>query len=455
MPKNLLFFIISGLILFHTAAVFAQNEYKPSKYELVKRLDIAPVWSGHPVGFALLTKNNIQFAAYYDAEQNFTVAQRSLNSSEWTFTKLPSKIGWDSHNYIAMAVDKDNFLHVSGNMHCVPLIYFRSEKPLDASSLKQVKSMTGQNEDRCTYPSFVNSPGKNLLFTYRDGSSGNGKQIWNTYDTASKKWTRLFDTPMFDGQDLMNAYFIGPVLGPDGFYHISWMWRDTPDCSTNHDLSYVRSKDMRHWENSRGEPVKLPITIKTGEIIDNAQPGGGLLNPAQRIGFDNEKRIIISYGKYDKDGNWQLYNVRLEKDGWKYYQTSDWHYRWDFKGGGSIIGEISFSGIEIQDGKLVQTYRHIKEGSGRWFLNEQTLKPVGKAPSPVQYPKELGKKELDFPNVFVRSAWDIQNKDEAPDTGSETRFVMYWETQESNRDRAHPQTPPPSMLRLFEIKRVR
>ncbi|MCL2744139.1 MAG: BNR repeat-containing protein [Planctomycetaceae bacterium] len=432
-----------------TCAVLAQTTY-----ELVKRIDIEPVWSGHPVGFALLTKDNEQFAAYYDAGQNLTVAQRSLGSSQWTFTKLPTKIGWDSHNYVTMAVDSGNFLHVSGNMHCVPLIYFRSEKPLDASSLKQIKEMTGQDEKRCTYPAFINSPQKELLFTYRDGSSGNGKQIWNVYDAASKKWTRLFDTPMFDGQDLMNAYFHGPVLGPDGYYHISYMWRDTPDCSTNHDLSYIRSKDMRNWENSRGEPVKLPITIKTGEIIDKAQPGGGLLNPAQSIGFDTEKRVIISYGRYDENGNWQLYNARLEDVTWKYYQTSDWNYRWDFKGGGTIVGEISFSPVQIQEGKLVQSYRHIKEGSGRWFLDNKTLKPIGKAPSPVQYPKELSGKELDFPTVSVRSAWDLRDRGEMPDTGSPTRFVMYWEAQGTNRDRPHPQTPPPSMLRLFEIKRL-
>ncbi len=34
--------------------------------------------------------------------------------------------------------------------------------------------MTGKNEGRLTYPEFYRLPNGNLLFLYRDGSSGNG-----------------------------------------------------------------------------------------------------------------------------------------------------------------------------------------------------------------------------------------------------------------------------------------
>jgi hypothetical protein len=148
-------------------------------------------------------------------------------------------------------------------MHACPLIYFRATTPNDVESLEQVKSMVGDYENRCTYPSFMRDKNERLIFTYRDGSSGNGNQIWNVYDESTQTWSRLLEKPLFDGQGAMNAYFVGPTLGADGYFHVCWVWRDTPDAATNHDLSYARSPDLIHWEKSTGEPYELPITIET------------------------------------------------------------------------------------------------------------------------------------------------------------------------------------------------
>ncbi len=83
----------------------------------VEKMDIEPVWAGHPVGFCLLTHPPHQFVAYYDAQRQLSVAQRMLDSTRWTITKLPSTLAWDSHHYVTMAIDRDGHLHVSGNMH--------------------------------------------------------------------------------------------------------------------------------------------------------------------------------------------------------------------------------------------------------------------------------------------------------------------------------------------------
>ncbi len=40
-----------------------------------------------------------------------------------------------------------------------------------------------------------------------------------------------------------------------------WVWRDTPDCATNHDLSYMKSPDLKNWYNAFGEKVELPATL--------------------------------------------------------------------------------------------------------------------------------------------------------------------------------------------------
>src|SRR5206468_322385 len=123
------------------------------------------------------------------------------------FVPLPMTTGWDSHNSLTMAVDDDGYLHLSGNMHCVPLIYFRTAQPYDIGTFERVSSMVGRDEQRCTYPVFLRGPGNALLFTYRTGSSGNGNQIYNVYDHAARTWRRLLDEPLTDGEGERNAYF--------------------------------------------------------------------------------------------------------------------------------------------------------------------------------------------------------------------------------------------------------
>ena len=72
---------------------------------LVDVVDVEPVWAGHPVGFSLLTHPPHQYLAYYDAERQMTVAQRRLDQRTWTLTRLPTHVGWDSHNRVTMAID--------------------------------------------------------------------------------------------------------------------------------------------------------------------------------------------------------------------------------------------------------------------------------------------------------------------------------------------------------------
>lgn len=429
-------------------------EQGPITFKLVQRSDLIPVWSGHPVGFALLTDGDWQFAAFYDANRHMNIARRKTEEASWQYKRLPTTLGWDSHNYVTLALDRDKILHVSGNMHCVPLIYFRADKPYDIESLERIPAMVGTEEKRCTYPRFLTAPGGEFLFTYRDGSSGNGNQIWNVYDPDRKTWSRLLDSPMFDGQGKTSAYYTGPKIGPDGCYHLCWMWRDTSDCSTNHDLSYMKSRDLKHWTDSDDRPLVMPVTLQTGEIVDGAEPGQGLINPAQHIGFDLDGRVILSYGKYDERGNYQIYNARRESDGWKIYRTSDWSYRWEFQGKGSIAREISFGPVESENGKLTQNYRHIKEGNGEWVLDEKTLKPIGNTSSHVRRPGEIDRIELDFPGIRRRTAWDIHDRDRNFSDRHQVRYVMRWESQGSNRDRPHPRTPPPTMLRVFTLESI-
>lgn len=423
--------------------------------------DLEPVWSAHPVGFGLLSCGTKQFAAYYDAKRQLTVAQRTIPHGTWTRHKLPRTTGWDSHNYVTLAVDADGYLHLSGDMHCVPLFYMRTIRPLDAGSFVRVANMVGpKRERRVTYPVFMKGPAGELIFRYRDGSSGNGDDLYNVYDPKTKTWSRLIADPLTSGQGKMNAYCTRPTLGPDGYFHIVWVWRDTPDAATNHHPSYARSKDLRHWETSAGKGLTLPITLATGDVVDPVPPRGGIVNGNVKLGFDADRRPVVTYHKYDRHGDTQIYAARPDgQGGWAPAQVSDWAgYRWTFGGGGAIPFEVRVGAVQTgPEGTLLLSARN-KNGNHTWVLDGKTLQAVsakrkaevlrkrsrrGSLPSdPV-----LHKVTSDFPGMGKRRTWDTGTPSEKG-----VRYALVWETLGANRDRPRKgPLPKPVMLKVVKI----
>jgi hypothetical protein len=427
-----------------------EKEKRPLKSEprVDSALEIARVWSGQHVGFYLLTKGNHQVVAYYDPDWRMTVAIRTLDAYKWDYYPIPDTpiLGWSSHKDIALAFDGDGYLHVSGNMHGSPLIYFTATKPYDIYSLKRVAVLVDTtNEKKVTYPKFVSGASGEFIFHYRDGSSGKGNEIYNVYDEETKTWRRLLDTPLIDGEGKRNAYS-DLKKGPDGYFHLGWAWRDTPDCITNHDLSYARSKDMLNWETVEGKPITLPITYDTkGVIVDPIPIDSGFFGGS--IGFDSKNRPVILSIKFDENGMTQAYNARFEKGKWKIYQTSDWNYRWYFHGFGAIEMKIGLSPVVLtKDGYLTQGFGHWEHGSGTWLLDEKTLKPTGTIEM-TQWPEELIVKE-DHTGLM-----QINWKKDAGESGyPNLEYVLRWETLPPNRDRQRQEAPKPSTLRIYGLR---
>ncbi|MCJ2182871.1 BNR repeat-containing protein, partial [Novosphingobium sp. 1949] len=249
------------------------------------------VWSSHKVDFAMASDQHRIFIAYYDANRQLTVASRSRGGKDWVYDKLDSWTGWDSHNYIAMALDSQGQVHVIANMHGDPLVYYRTQDPGDVRTLHRVPVLVDRAvEQHMTYPVFLKNASGELIFKYRDGISGNGNEIYDGYDAATQRWAHLQSQPLVDGQGKRSAYFMGPTRGPDGYFHLAWVWRDTPAAETNHDLSYARSRDLVHWERSDGTALTLPITLSTAEIVDPVPVRGGMINNNTVVGFDDQGR---------------------------------------------------------------------------------------------------------------------------------------------------------------------
>jgi hypothetical protein len=433
-------------------AIWAEDEGRATEYRVTDTLLVDKVPSWFPVGFCLLTHGQQQYVAYYDQEHQLVVARRQLDQRTWHKVALPSKIGWDSHNYVTMAIDSAGHLHLAGNMHCVPLNYFRTERPGDISTFRRLP-MTGQEEQRCTYPRFLHGADGRLLFTYRSGGSGNGRRFYNVYDVEGKRWALFLDGPLFEGEGQRNAYPQGPIKGPDGLFHLVWVWRDTPDCATNHHLSYARSRDLRHWETAAGQAVQLPLTLGQSQLcVDPIPPGGGIINGCQRLAFDRWGHPMISYHKLDENGHMQIYVTRFRDGQWHRRPITAWQENITFSGRGAMpfIG-IRISGLEhVEPNLLSIRYRHRDHGTGHIFLDEQTLQPREAGVADLfTLPPQLTVPTIPVEGISVKLADDVGSSDQ-----STTKYVLRWETLGAHHDRPRqPPLPPASTLELVELQR--
>lgn len=429
---------------------------------IVQTIKIDSVWAGHPVGFCLYTHGNRQYIAYYNAERRTVLGQRNLTDDKFDLHVMPATtretaggtstvVGWDSHNFLTLGIDRDGFIHLSGNVHVHPLTYFRSTKPNDISTMKQIFEMVGTEEKRTTYPHFMLSREGELLYHYRDGGSGDGNEIYNIYNTETKTWKRLLDTPLTDGQGLMNAYQTQPTLMKDGWYHMYWVWRDTPDCSTNHDLSYMKSPDLKIWFDGFGKQIQLPATLeKKSLIVDPIPVEGGIINLAAKMVLDEKNNPVFVYHKFDPDGNTQLYIAQIKNNKWEYHTITNWDYRWFFSGNGSINSDIFLKGFNKRaDGNYEVDYWHIKYGNGTILLDDK-FENVGNVLKPEPLSASL-KIEGDFPGLLIQTSADIGDSE-----NEGKRYILKWETIKRNRDRAPEKPwPGPSQLYLYKLEKNR
>lgn len=425
-------------------------------------LAVKPACSVFTVQYCLLNHGNRQFVVFYDDARRITLGSRQMGDPGWEFfqpggfwieekQRYSHLTEYDSHNYLTMAVDSQGYLHISGNMHVDPLNYWRSESPLDIFSVRCVKNMVGEREQRATYPLFFKDHQGNLLFRYRDGMSGNGDDLYNIYDTQTRAWKRLLDTPLLNGEDKRNGYAKLPTAGPDGFWHMIWMWRDTPHCETNNNLSYARSRDLVRWERANGQPIALPITLSRGEIVDDAAIGGGLINMSQELGFDHQGRPVITYHRYDDKGFSQAYAARVEQDGqWHSHQLSQWTFRWDFSGGGSIPADITLSAIKAQGAGQLSLEFHSKWcRSGIWIIDEATLRVIETREYHAPLPDDsLQPRQNIHPDAQVQLIPAINDNNVHLHD-----YYLRWEALPIFRDQFYGINVPPSLLEIICVEK--
>jgi rhamnogalacturonyl hydrolase YesR len=243
---------------------------------------------------SLFTDGPRQFAVFYASDGTLVLSKRTLGEDVWTSLRSPyrGRVA-DAHNVAAVIVDGAGFLHVAWDHHDNPLNYARSLAP-HSLKLGARQAMTGLHEGNVTYPSFLRLPDGDILFLYRDGSSGKGNLVLNRYCVRDGTWSQVHEK-LIDGQGRLSAY-CSTFVDVRGTLHMAWVWRSSPDVATNHDLCYARSTDGgATWTSVSGKPLSIPITADNADYALRIAPGRSLMNPPSLTADGKGNPFIADY----------------------------------------------------------------------------------------------------------------------------------------------------------------
>ena len=357
----------------------------------VRSVPIGLGWSNNSVNATVFREASVtsfgdtQYVAYYDPTGHMVIAKRKLGDMTWERNRT-DHIGnvRDAHNGISLGVDGTGLLHVSWDHHGHPLRYATAVEP-GSIMLGPKKAMTGKVEGRVTYPQFFPLPDGRLLFFYRDGSSGNGNLVLNRYDPATHKWTQLHDN-LIDGEGQRNAYWQACV-GDDGRVHISWVWRETGDVATNHDLCYAVSDDFGEtWHRSDGTPYTARINQAIAEVVSRIPQKSELINQTSMTAHDGQV-LITSYWRPPGASAPQMMLVSWKSGVWSTEQITDRKLDFSLRGGGTRGIPLSRPQVLVsKDGPMV-IYRDdensgrlvlARKSDGKWTISELTKEPLGR-----------------------------------------------------------------------------
>ena len=336
---------------------------------------------------SLVTFKRHQYTAYYDAEGYMVLGKRELGSAQWELQRSPYKGNVaDAHNVISLMVDGDGYLHVAFDHHAQPLNYCRSTAP-ESLILGEKEPMTSKDETDVTYPEFYRLSNGDLLFAYRSGLSGRGNLILNRYDLKQRRWQRIQDV-LIDGEGQRNAYW-QLYVDPQDVIHVSWVWRETWQVETNHDLCYAYSPDGgKTWCQSNGKIYNLPIRKANAEYACRIPQNSELINQTSMSTDAEGHPYIVTYWR-DPDSSIPQYRM-------VWHDGSTWHNRpimnrtqaFSLKGGGTKMIPISRPRIAVDKGRAFFLFRDVERGNkvsmaytpdirdGEWQVTDLTDFPV-------------------------------------------------------------------------------
>jgi len=330
--------------------------------------NVSLAWSGNSVNTVVFRRNSVvtykkkQFTSFYDSLGNVILAKRKLGSNNWEIKKTPYKGNYkDAHNSISIIIDGDGFLHVSWDHHASKLRYAKSIAPYSLE-LGPETPMIGKNETQVTYPEFYRIKGGDLIFLYREGASGKGNLVLNRYETRTKRWFRIHDN-LIDGQGKRNAYWQA-CIDKSGVFHLSWVWREKSDVSTNHDMSYAKSLDGgRTWLSSKNENYTIPMNISNTKPILTIPEKSELINSTSMTTDEKGNPFIATYWRAQNSTIPQYQLIYLKNSEWVVQQVSNRKIPFSLSGVGTKRIPISRPQVVVDKNTVSVIFRDEERGS--------------------------------------------------------------------------------------------
>jgi hypothetical protein len=356
---------------YYVEALLRHRQILQGSIESVRLVPIGTGWAQSSVNavifrqHGLVTHDSTQYAAYYDRDGRMVLAQRTLGGTDWQIhrTRYSGNVR-DAHNTISFGIDGRGVLHVSWDQHDGPLRYARSTVP-GGLELTDPLPMTGEDEQRVTYPQFYDLPNGDLIFLYRDGASGDGDVVINRYDASADQWKPV-QHPLIDGEGRRNAYVNQLAVDQRGGWHLSWTWRETWNVATNHDILYAYSPDEGvTWQRSTGERYTLPITEANAEVAFAIPQGRGLINQTTMAVDARGRPYIATY--WQPDGSDVPQYQLVWNDGGRWRAAPVGHRSTPLALAGGGTRRIPLSRPQVltgTDGAVYLVFRDFERGGG-------------------------------------------------------------------------------------------
>jgi len=252
-----------------------------------------------------------------------------------------------------------------------------------------------------------------------------------------KKWTRL-QNELINGEGHRNAYW-QMAVDAKGTIHLSWVWRESPDVSSNHDMCYACSKDGGiTWQKSTGEKYELPITATNAEYACKIPQGSELINQTSMFADNEGHPFIATYWREQGQAIPQYHLIYKNNGAWKINNLGFRTTAFSLSGSGTKSIPISRPQIIAWNHKnttaAALVFRDEERGSkvsmainnnlntNQWNVKDLTTSTVGEwEPS---YDTELwrDKKVL---NLFVQKVVQIDGEGKA-NVPPEPVYVLEW-----------------------------
>ena len=407
----------------------------------VRIVPVAKGWAKNSINATIFRRNSIvthadtQYISFYSEDRHVILAKRKLGTPKWQIHKTQHKGNTaDAHNSISIAVDGSGVLHVSWDHHCHPLRYCRG---VGAGLLEMTDKMpmTGKHEEKVTYPEFYSLLDGDLLFLYRDGSSGRGNLMMNRYDVQTRKWSAVRHN-LIDGQGQRNAYWNGVAVDRQGRWHISWCWRESGDVATNHDMCYASSADGgKTWCKSTGEKYELPITMANAEYACRIPQKSELINQTSMTVDSNARPLITTFWRRQGTDVPQYQLIYHDGRKWRDVQVSNRKGAFRLSGGGTKYLPMSRPQVAVgPKGAVYVVFRDSERGNRvsvavsedapheKWKIVDLTTESVGEwEPS---YDPVLWQRDKTM-NLFLQKVVQ-RDRDALEETPPQMVSVLEW-----------------------------